>query len=623
MDLTQLYSLRTDFTIIGLTGRTGSGCTMISKMLTSDFEDLKKGGLRNPSNDLDFDDAVFQTKYRISYNYLAYPDNWIKFDCINYKDVLFFIMLKKIGKKRILFKDLFLKYFNESTGKIKDDNRKDVDKLYDDIEIILDSKKYEKILNLIYSISKKSIKSFRTKGNLELLNTIFFSEEFAKLSGDFFQSLEKYGYFRRTLFLHYISCNLRSYGKLKEEKVSDIKNIYTIAEVINRLIKARKFYNNQNNKKETKIVIDSLRNSLEIMFFKERYSGFYLVATKDVLGNSKDRVKDRLIGRYSPSEVDAIANQLMSLDKTEYKTGDFNDGQFSSPDVENCIQKSDYHIINLKLTDLNNPKFQKNTFFSREEQLMKLISLIMQPGIITPSAVERCMQIANTAKLNSGCISRKVGAVITDQNYVIKSIGWNDVAKGQTPCNLRNVEDFLPETENLNNQHYSNFERGENLSEGIIYKYKDEFPYNYKNAMLDYYKNYDATKLKGKNCSFCFKTVHNNYENEKNQVHTRSLHAEENAMLQITKNGGIGVTGGILFTTASPCELCSKKAYQLGISKVFYIDPYPGIAEDQILKSGIGGPDVQIFSGAVGSVYNRLYETFLSYKDEMSLTLKT
>ncbi|QBZ98842.1 cytidine/deoxycytidylate deaminase family protein [Flavobacterium sangjuense] len=142
--------------------------------------------------------------------------------------------------------------------------------------------------------------------------------------------------------------------------------------------------------------------------------------------------------------------------------------------------------------------------------------------------------------------------------------------------------------------------------------------------MLDYYKDYDKAKLKGKNCSFCFKTVHNKYENEKNQVHTRSLHAEENAMLQITKSGGIGVNKGILFTTASPCELCSKKAYQLGISKIFYIDPYPGIAEDQILKSGIEEtkPIVYIFSGAVGSVYNRLYETFLSYKDEMSLTLK-
>ncbi|MBS7787970.1 dCMP deaminase [Flavobacterium sp. CYK-55] len=252
---------------------------------------------------------------------------------------------------------------------------------------------------------------------------------------------------------------------------------------------------------------------------------------------------------------------------------------------------------------------------------MKLLSLIMQPGIITPSAVERCMQIANTAKLNSGCISRKVGAVITDSNYVVRSIGWNDVAKGQTPCNLRNVQDFLPETENLNNEHYSNFERSEDLSEIIEYSYKDKEPFTFKNAMLDMYKDYDATKLKGKNCSFCFKTVHNKYEKQKNQVHTRSLHAEENAMLQITKNGGIGVKDGILFTTASPCELCSKKAYQLGISKIYYIDPYPGIAEDQILKSGTGSPSVYIFSGAVGSVYNRLYETFLSYKDEMSLIL--
>lgn len=619
MDLSQLYSLRTDFTIIGLTGRTGSGCTMVSKMLTNDFQDIKKSGLRDPLIDSNFDDPVFQNKYRISYNYLNHPNNWIKFDCINYKDVLLFIILKRIGKKAKLLELPLLKHFKEVKG---EDNTKIVNDLLSELDVILNSTKHKFIVDKFIAIHKTKISVLKSRTSLLNLNNIFFSSEFKEISKDFFETLENFGYCRRTKFLHHIACNLRGHGQLKEGKKYDIKHVYTIAEIINRLIKARKIYNSKTNNLKTKVVIDSLRNSLEIMFFKERYSGFYLIATKDVLGNSKIRVEDRLKGKYTKTEIDKIINYLFRLDKIEYKTTDFNDGEFSSPDVENCIQKSDYHIINLKLSDLTNPRFQKNTFFSREEQLMKLISLIMQPGIITPSAVERCMQIANTAKLNSGCISRKVGAVITDSNYVVRSIGWNDVAKGQTPCNLRNVEDFLPTTENLNNQHYSNFEISENLAEGIDYKYKDKEPFTFKNAINDYYKEYDKSKLKGKNCSFCFKTVHNEYEKEKNQVHTRSLHAEENAMLQITKSGGIGVNNGILFTTASPCELCSKKAYQLGISKIFYIDPYPGIAEDQILKSGINRPSVYIFSGAVGSVYNRLYETFLSYKDEMSLILK-
>ena len=104
---------------------------------------------------------------------------------------------------------------------------------------------------------------------------------------------------------------------------------------------------------------------------------------------------------------------------------------------------------------------------------------------------------------------------------------------------------------------------------------------------------------------------------DKNQVHTRSLHAEENAFLQISKYGGEGIKDGTLYSTASPCELCSKKAYQLGIKRIVYIDPYPGTAQEQILLSGLYPPKVELFKGAIGSAYNKLYEPIISYKDEL------
>ena len=103
-----------------------------------------------------------------------------------------------------------------------------------------------------------------------------------------------------------------------------------------------------------------------------------------------------------------------------------------------------------------------------------------------------------------------------------------------------------------------------------------------------------------------------------NQVHTRSLHAEENAFLQITKYGGRGVIGGNLFTTASPCELCSKKAYQLGIKNIYYIDPYPGIATNHILEGGSLNPNLKLFYGAIGKAFHKLYTPIVPYKDEMN-----
>lgn len=112
--------------------------------------------------------------------------------------------------------------------------------------------------------------------------------------------------------------------------------------------------------------------------------------------------------------------------------------------------------------------------------------------------------------------------------------------------------------------------------------------------------------------------------NQKNQVHTRALHAEENAFLQLAKYGGIGIKGGNLFTTASPCELCSKKAYQLGIRNIYYIDPYPGISVRHILSfKNIHGskPEMHLFVGAIGRAYTTLYSQKLSIKDELELLL--
>jgi len=104
---------------------------------------------------------------------------------------------------------------------------------------------------------------------------------------------------------------------------------------------------------------------------------------------------------------------------------------------------------------------------------------------------------------------------------------------------------------------------------------------------------------------------------DKNQVHTRALHAEENAFLQLSKYGSHGISGGCLFTTASPCELCAKKAYQIGIKKIFYIDPYPGISNSHILCSGSYRPEVILFSGAVGRAYHEMYSPTMPFKDEI------
>lgn len=616
MKLTELYKHRTDFTIIGLTGRTGSGCTRIAELLSNDFKNLSKEGLKSKKEIESISDIVFKRKYEIVYNFFNDTNKWESFTTVKYRDVLLFIIFNKCGNLKEKYVKLLNKYYLKDSFK-----NASYKKILDEIEIFINEN--EEKLKEIYSL--KSYLKAKTQ-KLSLLHTYFFDYLVDDLATKFSLILEQNGYYERTLFLHQFACDLRIYGdslfKVKTKK--NISNIYFIAEILNRIIKSKR---KSIGDKKLKIVIDSLRNSFEIMFFKERFSGFYMLAVKDIIEIRKERLEERFKGKIDKSKINQLIKKLFELDETEYKINDFTKGEFNSPDVENCIQKSDYHISNIRKQDFTNHNskkiekviFSQNDFLTREEQLMKFIATINHPGIITPSAIERSMQIAYSAKLNSGCTSRKVGAAILDKNFSLKSIGWNDVAKGNTPCNLRNVEDFI--NENLKeNPHYSEFEKG-NQSEIAAFKYKSRFPNNFKNAILDYFKNFDKEKMEGLNCSFCFKTVHNHYEGESNQVHTRSLHAEENAMLQITKYGGSAIEFGYLFTTASPCELCSKKAYQLGINTIFYIDPYPGISIDQLLVAGQNKPKVIAFNGAYGTAYSRLYEPYLSPKDEISLLL--
>ena len=206
------------------------------------------------------------------------------------------------------------------------------------------------------------------------------------------------------------------------------------------------------------------------------------------------------------NEPNDIIEKLARIDEIEYKGGDVLSGKFSSPDIENCIQKGGYHIFYTNNFEENKDKLRGEEINSVDLniQLVKFIALLFQPGIITPTALERNMQIAYNAKANSGCISRQVGAVITDKNHSVKSIGWNDVAANQIPCNLRNLKDLVLD---VNQEHFSDFEKG------IEGNYDDGE--SFKSKATNELKSINLNNLNGKNCSFCFKTFHNVFEGMK------------------------------------------------------------------------------------------------------------
>lgn len=595
MNIEKIYELRKSYTIIALTGRTASGCSQLADQLKLGFSN-KDSIFKHPKPD-NIEHNSYR-KYRIVYDYSK--ENFKPHTLISYKDVLLMFLLKKDF-------DTFISFLTNIELK-KEFQNSNLVHLFDFDDEIIELNKIKTDFNKLHLkvlLATERLGGFRTLSQeLSRTKRVFISPEFKKLSYKFNEILESKSKVKRNKLLQIIGNNIRKSGEYNNSTYSNLDNIFSICEIINDLIKAYTKDNKKKNK-NTEIVIDSLRNPLEIMFFRQRFSAFYTIA---VNRDEESRINE-IKKRYTKDNFKDILNLMTE----EYKGGKSN--EFFKQNVSQCIQNSDIHIAfkDYKEVEILNTSLKKNNdfsspYFSWQMQLLKFLSLIDQPGIITPSPEERCMQLAFTAKYNSGCISRQVGAAITDEFYSIKAIGWNNTPEGHVPCNLRKVEDLITNTGDIDA-----FTPYEKTNKEFRKALNENFSENIKQ---------NSNNLKGRNVCFCFKSLINSYSEGKNQVHTRSLHAEESAFLQITKYGGQGIQNGKLFTTASPCELCSKKAYQLGIKVIYYIDPYPGISFEHILTAGKKNPEMRLFHGAIGNAYHWLYEPFMAYKDELSLILK-
>jgi deoxycytidylate deaminase len=595
--VTNVYDLRQRFMIIGLTGRTGSGCSTVATLLKEGFEKM------NPPLPSKIEEGVTneERKYSIVYNYLK--EKWctpkdddkaqekqanglkgFDFSVIKASDIIYFIALQ-------LEYDKFIQAFN-ATDKNQNDKEKgdkeDVLTLDNDLikEYNTAHNRVKDIINFLENKSYECIKESKDELYRKAVGYInFINNELPEIR----RKIEKSGAEKLNV-IHYLQNwgeNIRRYGSIvTTEDHAEPEEPSKLARLINQIIKLIRKVNKIDNK-PTFIIIDSLRNPFEVLYFRERYSAFYLMS---ITTSEDNRINNLIKRKFRIDEITKLDEKEYPSKRKEIKTS------YYSQDVEKCVELSDIHI-----THDNSPVEQNRDL---KKQLIHYIALILHPGLVQPTPQERLMQVAYTAKLNSGCISRLVGAVVTNSDYSVKSIGWNTVGKGQTPCSLRSFEDLYGIHDK---SAFSKYE----LTDCDFRKTVDIFNKQYQD-------NKAPKKLNGVPLTYCFKDLYTYVrKGQKNQVHTRSLHAEENAFLQLAKYGSTGIDGGYLFTTASPCELCAKKAYQLGITKIFYIDIYPGISESHILSSGLHPVEMIQFRGAIGRAYQSLYEPMFPMKDEI------
>lgn len=553
-----LYHVKRGFLIIGLTGFTGSGCSTVRKILEGNdgpkfpgYDQLATyhslGDQKEPTTGSEFGAGKSQRNRRI---YDKLERTWKNLDWEPFKSI-------KVSTT-IFIRSILRSLENKNTNENLQYIRALVGERKDQFEILRHLWTPEKpgqdlSEDIIqgYELANETYKQFRMKFNGKLGELITLMQDF----GD----------------------DIRSYGTVMPDSSLNVRpaHLFVLPEALRRLIKAYRYARDANH-----FVVDAFRNPFEIEFFKWRYSEFYLLA---ILRDKRERWES----------LDLLVEDKEKLEKRESKSEKRSKENIRewiiSQDIEECLTKADFYVENPKDENADYPYLKYN--------LIKLMCLAKSPGCIPPTQDERSMQMAMTARQMSGCISRRVGAAVINEDGYLIGFGWNDPPRGQPPCSLRTSKELV---DNPNPTMFSKYEMSEEFRSHIRTTCYTDQPFCFRHELSAVKKTDDG-----------------------HREFTRALHAEENALFQAIRNSGNYLDGAILYTTDQPCTLCGKKAYHLGIARIVFIQDYPGIATDQTLQVGDRQPlkpiEVMRFQGITGSAYFKLFSSLMPEKDIIHL----
>jgi dCMP deaminase len=421
-----LYKNKEQLLILGLTGRTGSGCSTVANIL------------RRPYNELAFEfdkrneyDGMDEYKFQIINDYMKEHGQWVPFEVIEGSCVILSYVFEQGHENG----DGLIEYINrlqEKTDYVQFRISNDK-KLQEDIkglgycfkevqELSLEKKNKgwescsDEEIEKYYELYIKQLPKYKNRIKDILSQYSCYEIETRKL-----EDKKPVRYHLYTYLLQKMGNNIRSSGNPYNDKF-DPDQILTLAKRLSLLIELIICRNDRKGQK-SRICIDAIRNENESNYLKDKFKPYYLLAISVDEETRRKRLQD----------LDVMEKN--GIDNIEYLGNYKAERYFYQQNIAQCIEMADIHIYNEEVS-------QPQKFFLTW-QLVKYITLMIHPGLITPTCLERCMQLAYTAKFNSGCLSRQVGAIVTDGDFSVKAVGWNDVPHGQMPCNLRNIELYM------------------------------------------------------------------------------------------------------------------------------------------------------------------------------------
>lgn len=279
-------------------------------------------------------------------------------------------------------------------------------------------------------------------------------------------------------------------------------------------------------------IIDSIKCIDELNTLREVYRDiFYLF---NIFSPEEERIE--LLTREKNIKL-TDAKEIIEIDNNQ----DFKFGQ----QTEKVFVNGDFffRVANENLDTLSG-------------KVERYFNLIFENKIITPHPNEIAMYAAKSVAGNSACLSRQVGAAITNDKGEIISRGWNDVPKFGGNLYKEGAEN---DGRCFNLGYCSNTREQNEIIDGLIEKIKNDSTLSVDLSNEGVEKLYSI--LKGSPITSLIEF-------------SRAVHAEMHAIILGSQLSGGQMVNGKLFCTTYPCHNCARHIIVAGIKEIYYIEPY-------------------------------------------------
>ncbi|MBF0311572.1 MAG: hypothetical protein HQL56_18830, partial [Magnetococcales bacterium] len=169
-------------------------------------------------------------------------------------------------------------------------------------------------------------------------------------------------------------------------------------------------------------ILDSLRHPAEVILLRSVYQdAFCLVGVVcDNHDIRKNRLNSKNDGKISPRDIE----QMMGRDeKAEEKHGQHVADTFHLADFFIDNTPDEFNVQNDKSTKTPNQKW------TVKEKIGRLVDILTHTKIVRPYPNESAMFHADGARMRSACLSRQVGAALTDRHGNVIATGTNEVPR--------------------------------------------------------------------------------------------------------------------------------------------------------------------------------------------------